>query len=147
MGWAASASSTCRARASASEWIAAVRSPSALQLRMMRQAISPRLAMSTVRIGRPVPSLSVEIGRDGVANGLGDLDRAGRIGMHADAVGAHGDVVSVDGLDLLLGDGPKRPLGSELGVPGVVLAGDDEAAVLVIVEIDIELREEGEAAP
>ena len=41
----------------------------------------------------------------------------GRVGMHADAVGRHRDVVAVDGLDLLLGDRPHGPLGRHLADP------------------------------
>src|SRR5690606_17254750 len=45
MWTASSASRTCSARASASEWTATVAIPSRLAVRMIRQAISPRLAI------------------------------------------------------------------------------------------------------
>ena len=45
MDTASSASRTCRAFASASEWTATVRIPSRRAVRMTRQAISPRFAM------------------------------------------------------------------------------------------------------
>jgi len=45
---ASSASRTCLASASASEWTATVLMPMALAVRITRQAISPRLAMSSL---------------------------------------------------------------------------------------------------
>ena len=51
MGSASSASATWRASASASEWTATVAMPSARALRMIRQAISPRFAISSFFMG------------------------------------------------------------------------------------------------
>src|SRR5690554_4825711 len=49
---ARSAASTCTAPVSASEWTATLRNPSLRQVAMIRQAISPRLAIRTLRMGR-----------------------------------------------------------------------------------------------
>src|SRR5438876_7427520 len=51
MRYAVSASATCSASASASEYTAIVRMPSRRQVRKMRTAISPRLATRTLVIG------------------------------------------------------------------------------------------------
>src|SRR5262245_56394785 len=126
---------------------------------MTRQAISPRLAITTFFIGLhpwgPAPPENssstarpnlTEIRLDRVAHGPGHGDGARRIRMDADAIGAHRDVVALHGLHSLLGYGAQGALGCEIGIPGGMLARDDQAAILVVVEIDIELGHELESA-
>src|SRR5579883_2973152 len=103
---------------------------------MTRQAISPRLAIRTLRI-----AASAEIARHRVLDAAGDLDGVGRVGMDADAIGANGHVLTVDGGDLPLlhrTDGARRGL---LGIDRVMLARDDEVAVIVVIEIGVILRD------
>src|SRR2546428_4142376 len=57
MQTSSSAYRTCSASRSASEWTATVLSPISLHARMIRRAISPRLAMRTLEIMRPAGAL------------------------------------------------------------------------------------------
>src|SRR5438552_10530054 len=57
MQTSSSAYRTCSASRSASEWTATVLSPISLHARMIRRAISPRLAMRTLEIMEPASAL------------------------------------------------------------------------------------------
>ena len=66
--------------------------------------------------------------------------------MDADRLRADGDFASADGRHLALGDRAQALGRGGVRVLGLVLAGDDEAAVVGIVEIGVELRDEAMAA-
>ena len=62
--------------------------------------------------------------------------------MDADRIGAHRDILAADALDLAFADGAQAFGGGFGRVLGVMLAGDDQAAIVVVVEIGIELGDE-----
>src|SRR6202022_313204 len=84
--------------------------------------------------------------RDGAAHRRGDRDRGGRIGMYADRLRADGGVLAADGRDLALGDGAQTFGGGSGRIFRLVLAGDDQSAVVVVVEVGVEFGDEAMAA-
>ena len=80
------------------------------------------------------------------ANSRSDGDGVGRVGMDADRLGADPYVSSGDRRDLALRDRARAFGGGDIGVFCFMLAGDDQAALVVIVEVGVKLGEEAMAA-
>src|SRR5262245_58343489 len=113
MSTASSASVVCMALRSASENTATVRRPMRLAVRMIRQAISPRLAISSFSKGRPVDTSHPEdaeagrLGRRRIEAG-GEREAEHRAGVrgvdHAVVPQARGGVIGMALLFVLLAD-------------------------------------------
>src|SRR5262245_22921550 len=132
MSTASSASATCMALRSASENTATVRRPMRLAVRMIRQAISPRLAINSLSKGRPVDTSHpedaeagrlgrrrVEAGREREAEhraGVGRVD-------HAVVPQPRGGVIGMALLLVLLADRRlERPVVGRAPAPALALA-------------------------
>src|SRR3954470_8815408 len=91
-------------------------------------------------MGPPLNSLGrAQIRLHGGAYGLAELHGVWRVGMDADRVGADRNVLAADALYLAFLDRADRLVCGFLRVLGIVFAGNDESAVIAVVEIDIEL--------
>src|ERR1700748_3050735 len=83
------------------------------------------------------PRAGSQIVGDSGFDGLRKFDRIRRIGMYANAVGTHANLLAVDRYGDAFLHGTQGPLSRPLRVKGMMLARDDDHAVVVIVEVGI----------
>src|SRR6266545_5912347 len=79
-------------------------------------------------------------------NGPRHRDGARRIRMHAHGLDHDWHVLSGYRSDLAFANRPQRPGRGRFRVHGSVLAGDDQVAPVVVVEVGVELTHERDAA-